>query len=440
MNSLKALAYRGVAVELFGYGAGQILRLASNLILTRLLFPEAFGLAALVTVFVQGLAMLSDAGFEQSVVHSHRGDDRSFLNTAWTMGIVRGLVLWVIACIGAIPFAAFYDEPLLAHLIPAAGFAMVINGLVSTQIYTARRHLNLVPLIKLDLAAQLVGSIFAVSLALLFESVWALVLSGVLGSLVRAIGSFYLTKAPPNRLEMNREAAREIYNFGKWIFGSSALSFLARNVDRLVFGAVAGPIVVGIYSIAFFLADAIGAAVARATSGVLYPVLSRISRESPLRLADAFYAARLRTDLLGLVPAGILTVSAPAVVGFLYDDRYYDAGWMLQILCVKIALSIIVETIQNCLFSMGQTKHGFRQNMLRLGVLLVAMPVGWELLGLRGLVWAVALAEVPPVAYVWTVFYRQRMLRFTREAVSIGLYGLGVGVGLTVWHLLGITS
>ena len=84
-SGLMARATRSAGLNLMGFGTGQVLRLASNLILTRLLFPEAFGVMAMVSVFLMGLAMFSDVGVGPAIMQSKRGDDRDFLNTAWTI-------------------------------------------------------------------------------------------------------------------------------------------------------------------------------------------------------------------------------------------------------------------------------------------------------------------------------------------------------------------
>ena len=91
--SLAARALRASAITMGGFVASQALRLASNLVLTRLLFPEAFGLMALVTVFVMALVMLSDIGTGPAIMGSRRGDDPAFLDTAWTIQILRGAIL-----------------------------------------------------------------------------------------------------------------------------------------------------------------------------------------------------------------------------------------------------------------------------------------------------------------------------------------------------------
>src|SRR5204863_421086 len=75
------------------YLAGFILRLGSNLILARLLVPEMFGLMALVNTFMMGLQMFSDVGIGPSIIQNRRGDDPAFLNTAWTIQVMRGMAL-----------------------------------------------------------------------------------------------------------------------------------------------------------------------------------------------------------------------------------------------------------------------------------------------------------------------------------------------------------
>src|ERR1700729_1195426 len=83
-KSLKSRAIRASAWTMVGYFGGQVIRLGSNVILTRMLFPGAYGEIVLVGIFFQGLQMFSDVGIGPSIIRSNRGDDPLFLNTAWT--------------------------------------------------------------------------------------------------------------------------------------------------------------------------------------------------------------------------------------------------------------------------------------------------------------------------------------------------------------------
>ena len=123
-EGLFARAMRSSAWTIFGFVASQGIRFGSNLILTRLLFPEAFGMMALVTVAMVGLGNFSDIGTGPAIAYNRRGDDPDFLDTAWTLHVIRGVLLWLATCALAWPFARFYGEPMLAQLLPVAGLSL----------------------------------------------------------------------------------------------------------------------------------------------------------------------------------------------------------------------------------------------------------------------------------------------------------------------------
>ena len=125
---LKKLSINAASWTLFGYGASQAFRLLSNLVLARLLAPEHFGLIAIVTVFMIALAMFSDVGIGPNIIQSERGEDEDFLNTAWTVQIIRGFLLWFACLVLAWPMSIFYKQPDLALLIPVSGLVAIISG------------------------------------------------------------------------------------------------------------------------------------------------------------------------------------------------------------------------------------------------------------------------------------------------------------------------
>src|SRR6056297_1188757 len=107
-ESMKGRAVRSTGFTIIKIGGHNFLRLVSNLALTRLLFPEAFGIMAIVQVVLVGVAMFSDFGIKGSIVQDERGDDPDFLNTAWTFQILRGFVLGTVVLLAAGPIADFY--------------------------------------------------------------------------------------------------------------------------------------------------------------------------------------------------------------------------------------------------------------------------------------------------------------------------------------------
>jgi O-antigen/teichoic acid export membrane protein len=141
-ESLTGRATRGATWAVLGFATSQVLRLGGNLILTRLLFEEAFGLMALVQVVQQGLGLFSDIGIGPSIVQNKRQDD-AFLNTAFTLQAARGVVLTLVGVALGQPVAAFYGEPELAYLLPFVSLTAFIAGFNSTRVFTLSRELSL---------------------------------------------------------------------------------------------------------------------------------------------------------------------------------------------------------------------------------------------------------------------------------------------------------
>jgi O-antigen/teichoic acid export membrane protein len=432
-GSLQKALVRGSAFEMAGYGLAQLIRLGSNMLLSRLLFPEAFGLSALVNILNYGLQMLSDVGLPSMIIQSEHGDDTRFLNTAFTWQALRAGVLWIIATACAFPMALIYDHAELTRLVPFGALAILVYGFRSTAYYTKRRQMDLKSLMLLEIAAQVASVIAMVVWAQFDRSVWALLGGSVVSAVVQVGGSHLLKVGYRNRFEWDKAHARSMMAFGKWVAGSSILTFVSQQGDRLLLGRFLGAASLGIYSIAVFLSSALGEATGRITHGVFFPAYSRVKLEGIERLREVFYRTRLLVDA-GVLPAlGVLYMLGPTVVHILYDARYEDAGWMLRVLVVRVALAALIEPYQFCLLAIGESRYAFYLNLSRTVALLLSVPLAFASFGVTGLVWGVALSEVPAFIVVYWGFARHGLSSPLHEARVPFLVAAGFALG---WLLL----
>lgn len=434
--SLRRAITRGASFEILGYASTQLLRLASNLILARLLFPEAFGLAALVSVFTHGLVMLSDIGIRQAIIQNERGNEVDFLNTAWAIQVGRGFGLWLFAGVLAWPMSIFYAAPELIWLIPVGSISVIFSGLSSTSLFTLRRRLHVGTINLIEVSSQFVGVIVMVVWAIYSPSVWALVAGGLTISFCSMVASHLVPVGYRNRLSWEKQSALDILRFGKWIFGSSAVTYFGQQGDRLLIGYFVGMPILGVYSIALMLSEVLGAAVNRVITGVVYGVFSKIQQHGLGRLKVIYYKVRLRLDIIVIPSLGALTILGSHVIGALYDDRYSEAGWILELLCIRVAMSCVLNACEACLTSIGQTKWGFYRSVGRSSWIIIGILIVYPIAGLQGLVWIVTLSEIPALFILWVPFYRQDFLRIGREALTLILFVAGMGFGLLLESFL----
>ncbi|MEO1227378.1 MAG: oligosaccharide flippase family protein [Myxococcota bacterium] len=428
-----------------GHGAVQLIRLGSSLVLTRLLVPEVYGLMELVYVFLTALYLFSDVGLGTCIVQSPRGDDPNFLNTAWTIQAIRGVLLTLVSVPIGVGASLFYGQPMLAYLIPGIGLVALIDGFDATSLHTESRRIHLRGVIKLEVALQL-GTVFAqVGAAMVWPSVWVLVLGSWVGALIRLVGSHRFLPSIPHRFLLEPEALREIFTFGKWIFGSTALHFVSIQGDRLILARLLeGFADLGVYAIAGRLKMAVQVLQVRLVRAVVFPAFAERYRElasSPHErrrlLARSYDQARLRLDAVFVTAAGVLMVLGSSVIDLLYSAEYAQAGAILEIFSVEVAMSAALTPAETLLFALGMTKYTFFRSFGRAVWIVVAVPLGWHWGGFPGLVWAVALSEVPTLVVVWFGLIRNGYFHPVRELRSVLFFGAGWGLGLGAEALLG---
>jgi O-antigen/teichoic acid export membrane protein len=392
-ESSESRAVVGGAVTLVGHVGVQGLRMVGQIVLTRLLPQEAFGLMAIVYTYRAAIDLFSDVGIGPSIIQNERGDDPKFLDTAWTIQMVRGTGLFIFATLTAMPVARFYGHEELGALIPAASFAGIIAGSRSTKAYAAERHLRLGWLTIAEVIAQVSALAVMIIWSLIHPSVWALVAGGLVGALVD-VGLGHLVLPGYNaRPRLEKAAMTSLMRFGRWVFLSTVLTFAVNQADRLIFGKMISLADLGIYNIALTIAMIPTTAMQSLAGKVIFPLFSRVNQTGE-NLAEVFGRARgLHMVASGWALSGLIG-GGQAAIGLIYDDSYASGGWMLQLLALGAWIST-PETTNSCAsLAAGFPRWVAAANFGKLVGMCVLLPIGYLLWGFPGALGAYAAAEV----------------------------------------------
>ena len=236
----------------------------------------------------------------------------------------------------------------------------------------------------LDLFNQIAGIVAAVLLAWWWHSVWALVISGVIGAAVQLVVYNLFLPGAPNRFRWEKEAAEELINFGKWIFLSTVAGFLLNQADKLVLGKYLPLDQFGVYNIGFFLAS-----FPLLMGGVLVRrILIPIYREWPPRESEENFRKlrKMRFAVSGalLTLLAVLALGGVSIVGLLYDPRYQVAGAVtVMIACMQIP-QIIALTYDQAALAAGDSKRFFVLAGSKAAMTVICLVIGLEVAGLFG--------------------------------------------------------
>ena len=439
IRGLKQRALRAGGWSVFGFAASGGIRLASTLVMTRLLAPSMFGVMAIAIMVNVIASLLTDLGIRQNIVQSRRGADPLFLDTAWTVQILRGFIIWAMALavsaalylaghLGYFSGDTVYASPILPWVVAVSSFSVVIAGFQSTKGAVALRGLNQRGLIKIELVSQLMALAVMIGIAYETRSIWSLVAGQLVGGALVVALTHALLPGATNRLAWDPASLKEIVAFGKWIFASSFIGVFALYADRIVLGGLVTPALLGQLAIAGTLVGAVQGVFMKLYGTVLMPVLSETVRGDRDRLKEVFYRVRMPTDLTLLFCAGFFAATGQLVVDFLYDRRYAEAGWMLQILAVSLVW-VRLDATRQLYLALGKPKYAAFLNFTRFVTVFTALLVGVHLGGIRGAIWGFALHQIVIALMSYRFNAMLRINNFSRDLGVLVALPLGFGAG-----------
>lgn len=438
-GSLKHRVFRAGAWSFVGYGVGQVIRFGSNLVMTRLLVPDAFGVMAIATIILIGLALFSDLGVRANIVQSRRGNDPLYLNTAWVTQILRGLLLWVAALgiamfffvadrIGAIPKGSVYGDPRLVNVVLVISLTAVITGFNSTKLLEASRNLALGRVTLLQIASSISALLCMLIWVYFDRSIWALVAGNICSTLTRMILTHVWLPGTPNRWHWDNSAFWEIFHFGKWFFLSSILAFFVGAGDRLFLGGMIDTVTLGVYSVAFTIANSIEQILLTIVSGAVFPALGEVVRERPAGLRRVYGQLNLVVALCAYFCAGTLMTFGQSLIRVLYDSRYAEAGWMVEILAVGL-ITVPFQVAIYCFIALGRPQLNSTILGVRLASLVVAMPLGFHFFGLAGALWGIVTSQLLTIPIIIWHSARYGFFDLRRELLLLPIVLVGAGAG-----------
>jgi O-antigen/teichoic acid export membrane protein len=376
------------------YGFCQVLRVGTSVVLARLLAPELFGVMLIANSLKSAIEVITDVGIGQNIVYHKEANNPDYYNTAWTLQAIRGVAVWLVALALAAPIARFYHYPILVFIVPLISFTSVILGLSSVGRFLAQKRLLILRINLFEAMFVFVASLITVVTAYLNQTIWAFVISNLIGSTVGAIATFFLLPDVRQRFHLSKPFVWEILNFGKWITFSSIVWFLAMNFDRLYLAKIVPLAILGVYGIARSIAELFSMAIAYLGNTVLFPFIA--SQSTMLRADLRKQLAPLRAKLLLLLALGmsLAVASADLAIKVFYDQRYQAASWMLPVLIVGSWFSILANLNESTLLGLGKPSYGALANSLKFVFLIIGLVLGVRFYGILFGVMVVASADV----------------------------------------------
>jgi O-antigen/teichoic acid export membrane protein len=310
-------------------------------------------------------------------------------------------------------------------LLPVVGLSAVFSGFNSTALYSLNRHLSVKQIAIFEFSSQVVSVIVMLTWALIYPSIWALVAGGLSASMFQLIRSHQLNKlnkGKPNRFTWEPSAVSELLNFGKWIFVSTAMTFLASQSDRLILGKLFTFEMLGVYGIAFTLADMPRQLMLAISGKVIFPSYSRMVDLPRAEFREKILRNRRPILLTIAVGLAMFVSFGNLLVNVLYDSRYAAASWMLPLLALGTWPLMLTQTIDPVLFALGKPRFVALGSFLSFLCYAIGIPLGYSLYGPVGAVMSVAVSNIPPWIIVSYALCREQFNALRQDLIVTAVF------------------
>jgi len=359
----------------------QAFSLVRLIILARILSPNDFGLMGIALLVMATLDTFSQTGFQQALIQK-KEDIKPYLNSAWTVLILRGFILFTILYFIA-PYAAiFFKAPEAKPIIQVIGFSVLLQAFTNIGVIYFQKELEFNKQFIYQLAGTLADFIVAVSAVLILRNVWALVFGLLAGNAAKLIASYFIHPYRPH-LSKDLGKAKELFGFGKWILGSSILIFLITQGDDIFVGKLLGATMLGFYQMAYRISNIPATEITHVISQVTFPAYSKLQDNIP-KLREAYLKVLQFTAFLSFPIAGLIFVLAPDFTRIFLGEKWMPMVPAMQILVWWGAIRGLVGAISPVFMSIGKPKIVTKLQLIQtvlLFILIYPLTLHWNIFG-----------------------------------------------------------
>lgn len=341
--------------------------LIGTIILARLLAPSDFGLFGITLMAASLLDTFSQTGFQPALVHK-KGDIAPYLDTSFIVQALRGFLIALIIFVAAPYIAIFFRVEAAIPILRVMGFAIFIQGLENIATIYLSKELEFKNYFFYQISGTFAKFFISVILALIFRNVWALVIGFLSGTILRCIVSYMVYFYKPH-LVFDLAKAKELFGYGKWVFGSNIISFFVTQVDSFFVQKLIGVSSLGFYQIAYKIPSILSMEILAAAT---FPAYSKI-QDDISKLKDAYLKiTKIISIILMPMTAGIFII-APDFITLFLGEKWLPSLWPMRILSVSISLWMMAVVSHYMFLATGKPGVTARWISIKLLVMLMLL-------------------------------------------------------------------
>jgi O-antigen/teichoic acid export membrane protein len=412
---------------------------------------ENLGIISIALMMMEVLSTFTQTGFDSALIQK-KGDIKDYLNTAWTAGLIKGVTLFLILYYAA-PLLASIRVPedkvsLTISILRVMSVCFLIRGIQNIGIIYFPKELDFRKVFTMTFASSMTDILLSLTFIYFFRSIWGVIAARMIAETIYCAGSYLLSAYRP-RIHFEPAKARELWRFGKWIYGQSILGYLLEWGDNFFVWFYLGLPQLALYKYAYNFSTMPAAHIAQVVSTVSFPAYSKIQDDIP-RLREAYLKIFKLTCFLAIPISFQILILGPDFVRLFLKEDLHPMTLAFQILALKGLLQTTGVTRGPLLTGMGRPNVNWHLQWIRLAILAVTIYPLTKMWGIVGTAVSTVLVSLLIKPFGFSIVHKMLKCAFW-EHISpsiipifascmmclaiIGLKYLGAGAGYIMFFV-----
>lgn len=387
--------------------SSRIISLLRTMILARILIPAQFGVFGIISLVLTFLDIVTEAGVTFVLVKEKEMDE-DYINTAWIISIIRGVLISLFIILTSSAIASFFHSPQVAPLLLLSSLVPVVRGFINPAMAKFQKELQFNKEFNLKFSVFVIDSLVAVALTLITRSVVGLVWGLIAGSTAEFILSFAFVRPTP-KFVFNASRFHKIIGQGKWIAALGVFNYFFTQGDNITVGKLLNSEALGLYQMAYKISILPITEVADVVSRVTFPVYVKIADDST-RIKKAFWKTTFGVSFL-VIPLGLIFfIFSRQIVDIVLGKNWIGVTPVLKILSIFGIVKAISSPSLTLFLSLGKQKFVTTATFLSLVFLALTifpLTLKYGIIGTGYSVLIASLLELPIIVFYLIRVFRQ---------------------------------
>lgn len=409
----------------------------SNMVLARVLTPEAFGVIATVTMIISFADMFTDSGFQKYLIQRRFQSEEELetcKNVAFSANLCISLILWGVIIILAEQMAIVVGNKGLGNVIIIASFSLPITSFSSIQMALYKKDLNYKTLFKVRMIEVLIPFIVTIPLAIIGFGYWALIIGILISNLTKAV---ILTVSSKYKYKINLDIKilKKMLSFSIWSLAETIGSWLTSYIGTFIIGSILTDYYVGLYKTTITTIDGIMAIITGATTSILFSYLSKI-QDNDKDFKKVFLNFIQNVSMI-LIPMGVgIYIYKDFIIDILLGKQWSEAYAFAGIWGLMSSITLVCAQYSYEVYrAKGKPKISVLVQILNLIVVIPVLLIGAKK-GFNTLIYYASLVKIWQIIVNLIIMNKifnihpieilGKILPFLANSWIMGLIGIGL--------------